>query len=71
MEPIALAISKTQLHPRNRHNNGYDFTALCQCSPPLSPFVMRNKYGNLSIDFSDPLAVKALNQALLKLEYKI
>jgi len=62
---------KQNLHPKNRHNNGYDFPALCQSSPSLKPFVSKNKYQNLSIDFSNPQAVKALNQALLKLHYHV
>jgi 23S rRNA (adenine1618-N6)-methyltransferase len=62
---------KQNLHPRNRHNNGYDFLALCQSSPMLKPFVHTNKYQNLSIDFSDANAVKALNQSLLKHHYHV
>ncbi len=62
---------KQNLHPRNRHNNGYDFLALCQSTPSLKPFVHNNKYQNLSIDFADANAVKALNRALLKHHYNI
>jgi len=62
---------KQNLHPRNRHNNGYDFLALGQSTPSLKPFVHTNKYQNLSIDFADADAVKALNQALLKHHYRI
>jgi 23S rRNA (adenine1618-N6)-methyltransferase len=62
---------KQNLHPKNRHNNGYDFVALCQSSPTLKPYVHTNKYQNLSIDFADPDAVKALNQALLKHHYHV
>jgi 23S rRNA (adenine1618-N6)-methyltransferase len=62
---------KQNLHSRNRHNNGYDFLALCQSSPTLKPFVHTNKYQNLSIDFADANAVKALNQALLKHHYHV
>jgi 23S rRNA (adenine1618-N6)-methyltransferase len=62
---------KQNLHPRNRHNNGYDFLALCQSSPTLKPFVHTNKYQNLSIDFANANAVKALNQALLKHHYHV
>ena len=62
---------KQNLHPRNRHNNGYDFLALCQVTPSLKTFVAKNKYQNLSIDFANAQAVKALNQALLKLHYHV
>lgn len=39
--------------------------------PLLAPHVKLNAYGNLSIEFADPLAVKALNAALLKRYYNI
>ncbi|MGJ3255203.1 MAG: 23S rRNA (adenine(1618)-N(6))-methyltransferase RlmF [Alcanivorax sp.] len=59
------------LHPRNLHNQGYDFPALVTSSPALAPHVKPNPYGDLSIDFSNPLAVKALNAALLNQYYNI
>ena len=60
---------KAGLHPRNRHRAGYDFARLTARSPALAPFVAVNAYGNASIDFSNPAAVKALNQALLRVDY--
>mgnify|MGYP000014621714 FL=1 len=59
------------LHPRNLHNQGYDFPALVTSYPALSPHVKPNPYGDLSIDFSNPLAVKTLNAALLNRYYNI
>ncbi len=59
------------LHPRNLHNQGYDFPALVKSHPALAPHVKPNAYGDLSIDFADPLAVKALNTALLNRYYDI
>ena len=59
------------LHPRNLHNNGYDFDSLIACLPALKSFVKPNPYGNLSIDFANPNAVKALNNALLKHHYGV
>ncbi len=67
---VAKPISKT-LHPRNKHNQGYDFEELISECPKLSHFVKPNPYGNLSIDFSDPQAVKTLNAAILKTDYQI
>lgn len=63
-------LSKT-LHPRNIHNNGYDFPALVVAYPSLKKHVKPNKYGNESIDFADADAIKALNCALLKHHYQI
>ncbi|WP_299795729.1 23S rRNA (adenine(1618)-N(6))-methyltransferase RlmF [uncultured Shewanella sp.] len=62
---------KKGLHERNLHRDGYDFDKLIEASPALKPYVRPNPYGNLSIDFADPLAVKALNLALLQLHYGI
>ncbi|MBF9219658.1 23S rRNA (adenine(1618)-N(6))-methyltransferase RlmF [Hymenobacter ruricola] len=62
---------KEQLHPRNPHRAPYDFPALSQATPELAAFVQPNKFGNLSIDFANPLAVKALNKALLRQFYGI
>ena len=62
---------KPGLHPRNRFRAGYDFPQLKACSPALAEFVAPNAYGNDSIDFANPAAVKALNQALLKHAYGV
>ncbi|WP_409525702.1 23S rRNA (adenine(1618)-N(6))-methyltransferase RlmF [Nitrincola sp. MINF-07-Sa-05] len=59
------------LHPRNLHNQGYDFPALVKSHPSLAPHVKPNAHGELSIDFADPLAVKTLNAALLDRYYNI
>ncbi|MDO6441691.1 23S rRNA (adenine(1618)-N(6))-methyltransferase RlmF [Marinobacter sp. 2_MG-2023] len=63
--------AQKRLHPRNIHNQGYDFPSLTKSYPPLAPHVKANAHGNLSIDFANPLAVKALNAALLKRYYNI
>lgn len=59
------------LHPKNLHNQGYDFPALVKSHPALAPYVKPNAHGTLSIDFADPLAVKTLNAALLNRYYNI
>jgi 23S rRNA (adenine1618-N6)-methyltransferase len=65
-------ITKTTLHPRNKHRHGYDFTNLVKAHPALSAFIIENKYNQQeTIDFSNPDAVKTLNSALLKNYYKI
>ena len=63
-------MSKT-LHPRNFHNDRYDFKALIKTKPDLQEFVKPNKYGDLSIDFANPQAVILLNKALLAHFYGI
>ncbi|UTA47309.1 23S rRNA (adenine(1618)-N(6))-methyltransferase RlmF [Simiduia sp. 21SJ11W-1] len=60
-----------QLHPRNIHTHGYDFAALAQGAPELADFIHTNAQGNPGIDYSNPAAVVALNQALLACDYGI
>jgi 23S rRNA (adenine1618-N6)-methyltransferase len=67
----AVAIEKSAMHPRNLHRGRYNFELLIAAKPELSLFVFRNAYGNDSINFADPAAVKALNQALLHQVYGI
>lgn len=59
------------LHNLNLHRIGYDFSLLVPTHPALSQYVRPNAYGDASIDFSNPQAVKALNQALLKQYYGV
>ncbi|MFZ6798768.1 23S rRNA (adenine(1618)-N(6))-methyltransferase RlmF [Undibacterium sp. Di24W] len=68
--------TQAEFHPRNRHQGQYDFTALIDAdrdagAVALGHFVNTNPYGDLSIDFANPKAVKALNRALLKHQYGI
>lgn len=62
---------KSELHPRSQHRERYNFDKLIKSSPDLQPYVAPNKYGDNSIDFFNPNAVKALNKALLKHHYKV
>jgi 23S rRNA (adenine1618-N6)-methyltransferase len=66
-----MAQLKTELHPRNRHRAPYDFKQLIKKCPDLAKFVVINSYGNESIDFTNPVAVKILNKAILKVFYNI
>jgi len=73
-QPLASGVNtqaKDGLHPRSRHHGQYDFARLIADSPALARFVITTKYGNPSIDFANPAAVKALNQALLRTHYGI
>ncbi|TAJ80547.1 MAG: 23S rRNA (adenine(1618)-N(6))-methyltransferase RlmF [Gallionellaceae bacterium] len=65
------AATKINLHPRNLHRGRYDFAQLIASSPELAAFVAKNEYGNETINFADPAAVKALNRALLLHDYHI
>lgn len=62
---------KSQLHPRNKHRERYNFKELTQSCPDLGSFVKLNPYQEESINFSNPKAVLMLNKALLKHFYGI
>lgn len=66
-----MAIEKTNLHPRNAHRDLYDFEKLINENPALQEFVHTNDYGNESIEFSNPDAVRALNASLLNTFYGV
>ena len=56
---------KTNLHPRNKNREQYDLEKLIKKVPDLKKYIKQNKYGKNSIQFSNPVAVKLLNKALL------
>ena len=62
---MSNTINTKTLHPRNFHNNRYDFNTLIKSQNSLKEFVKPNKFGDLSIDFANPQAVISLNKALL------
>lgn len=62
---------KNGFHPRNPHRSRYNFPLLVKHCPELAQYVSKNKYQELSVDFSDPKAVKELNAAILKHYYKL
>ena len=64
-------VKKGRLHPRNLHHGRYDFKKLCAFCPPLSAYVIANREGEQSIDFSNADALRLLNQALLKCFYQV
>jgi len=71
---MALEKSKqeeTRLHPRNKNRDRYDLGALIVAVPDLANYVKPNKFGDDTVDFSDPIAVKLLNKALLSHYYGI
>lgn len=62
---------KHSLHPRNLHRKAYDFVLLCEQNPALIDFVKLNPNGQSTINFANPVAIKTLNQTLLKVHYGI
>ena len=66
-----ISEQKIKLHPRNKHHSSYNFEQLIKVCPDLKPFVSINKFNIETIDFTNPQAVKLLNQALLKQYYDI
>ena len=61
-KPPSKTAPKDGFHLRNKHRNRYDFQFLKSTNPELVSFVAVNKYGDESIEFSNPLAVTALNK---------
>ena len=62
---------KTELHSRNKNRERYDLNALIVSNHELANYVKPNRFGDDSIDFSNPIAVKLLNKALLSYYYGI
>lgn len=66
MSGVKKAMSRTApkegFHIRNKHRTRYDFQFLKSTNPDLISYVAVNKYGDESIEFSNPLAVTALNK---------
>ena len=62
--------NKNGLHKNNKHKNGYDFKFLKEQYPKINEFVI-TKFEKETIDFSNPIAVKEFNKALLAAHYNI
>ncbi|MDB4292808.1 23S rRNA (adenine(1618)-N(6))-methyltransferase RlmF [Maribacter sp.] len=71
MSSVKKPQEKARLHSRNRNRERYDLAALMTAIPALKDHIRPNKYGAASVDFSNPLAVKLLNTALLHHYYGI
>jgi len=68
---MKMTQEKSRLHSRNKNRDKYDLSALTICNPELKKYIVPNRSGGDSIDFSNPLAVKVLNRALLNHYYGI
>lgn len=59
------------LHPKNLHNQGYNFPQLAEDCPELASYLIVNTHGRRTINFADAETVKALNRTLLQHYYGI
>ena len=62
---------KTNLHPKNKNREQYKIEELLLVIPELKDHIKKNKLGEDSIHFSDPVAIKLLNKALISHYYGI
>lgn len=62
---------KSRLHVRNKNREKYDLDALKSANPELKKHIKPNKFGDDTVDFSNPIAVKLLNKAILSQYYGI
>lgn len=63
--------SQGGLHSRSQHTGRYDFDLLVAALPELKEHLTKNPRGEDTINFSNPLAVKLLNKALLAHHYGV
>ncbi len=61
----------SKLHKRNKHHGRYDLKQLVKINPTLSKHIIKSVRNEDTIDFSNPLAVRLLNEALLKQHYEL
>lgn len=59
------------MHPNNPFKNDYPLQELSELVPELKKYFIQTKANSLSLDFSQPEAVKNLNKALLIQQYNI
>ena len=66
-----MSEKKSRLHHRNKNRENYDLVALTASYPELKNYIIPNKLGENTIDYSNPKAVKILNQGILNQYYGI
>jgi len=59
------------MHDNNLHKHGYDLELLSDSFPALKSHFITKEDGMISIDFTNPTSVLALNSALLKEHYGV
>ncbi|KAL7541500.1 hypothetical protein ACHAXR_011329 [Thalassiosira sp. AJA248-18] len=58
-------------HPRNAFQGTYDMDRLVSFYPLLGPHIIIGPTGRPTVDWADPIAVRALNTALLVADYDV
>ncbi|KND00386.1 hypothetical protein, variant [Spizellomyces punctatus DAOM BR117] len=66
---VQLAHFEIAMHERNPYSDRPDFGALAEKYQHLRPYIRKNKYGQSTIDFKDPKAVRELTYALLWVDF--
>jgi 23S rRNA (adenine1618-N6)-methyltransferase len=64
-------LDNVRLHPRNKNRKRYDIHALTKEVPALKNYLNTSKAGAITINFSNPTAVKLLNKAILFHHYNL
>lgn len=59
------------MHPRNRYQGKYPMNELKKLVPDLAQYIRKNPKGENTLDFANPVAVRLLNEALLKQYYQL
>ncbi|NIJ45228.1 23S rRNA (adenine1618-N6)-methyltransferase [Wenyingzhuangia heitensis] len=62
---------KYKIHSRNKNKDRYDLKALEALNSNLTNYIKPNFEGEDTIDFTNPIAIKTLNQTLLQYYYGI
>jgi 23S rRNA (adenine1618-N6)-methyltransferase len=66
-----MSKQKSRLHKRNKNKEDYDLVSIMASYPELKNHIIPNKLGQNTIDYSNPKAIKLLNQGLLNHYYEI
>mmetsp|Transcript_14486 Transcript_14486/g.26261 ORF Transcript_14486/g.26261 Transcript_14486/m.26261 type:complete len:122 (-) Transcript_14486:1148-1513(-) len=62
---------KGRPHPRNSFQGTYNMDRLVSSYPLLGPHVILGPTGRPTVDWADPTAVRALNTAILAVDYGV
>ena len=57
------------MHPKNRYQGFYELDRLCKVVPDLAQYMIEAPHGGMTLDFTQPDAVRQLNKALLLADF--